>query len=101
MLEENGKLKKEWKDGITKNNKETNNLKEEIKILNKKRVKQSFSIYVIDILSEGINEQDLIENLQEKQDLQGINIRNDRMGKEGNTAVFLIGAEELAEKEIG
>ena len=49
---------------------------------------KSYSIYIIDILSERIKEHDFLEKLHEKQDLKGINIRKDRNGKEGNIAVL-------------
>ena len=49
--------------------------------------KKSYSIYVMGILSERIKEQDVLEKLHEKEDLQSLNIREDRKGKEGNIAV--------------
>ena len=76
------------------NNKNSNNVHQTVKtkesqnIIERENSKEnsakSYSIYVIDILSEGIKEQDLLEKLHEKQDLQGINIRKDRKGKGGN-----------------
>ena len=50
--------------------------------------KKSYSIYVMGILSERIKEQDVLEKLHEKEDLQSLNIREDRKGKEGNIAVL-------------
>ena len=55
----------------------------------------------MDILSERIKEQDLLEILHEKEDLQSINIRKDRKGKEGNIAVISFGTEESAQAAIG
>ena len=64
---------------------------------------KSYSIYVMDILSERIKEQDqdLLEKLHEKDNLQSINIRKDRKGKEGNIAVLSFGTEESAQAAIG
>ena len=50
--------------------------------------KKSYSMYVMGILSERIKEQDVLEKLHEKEDLQSLNIREDRKGKEGNIAVL-------------
>ena len=50
--------------------------------------KKSYSIYVMGILSERIKEQEVLEKLHEKEDLQSLNIRKDRKGKEGNIAVL-------------
>ena len=50
--------------------------------------KKSYSIYVMGILSERIKEQDVLEKLHEKEDLQSLNIREDRKGKEGNITVL-------------
>ena len=61
---------------------------------------KSYSIYFMEILSERIKEQDLLEKLHEKVDLQGINIRKDRKGKEGNIAVLSFGTEESAQAAI-
>ena len=93
------------------NNKKSNNChptvetKESQYIIYKENSKenstQSYSIYLIDILSERIKEQDLLEKLHEKQDLQDINIRKDRNGKEGNIVVILTGTEESAQAAIG
>ena len=52
-------------------------------------------------MSERIKEQDLLEKLHEKEDLQGINIRKDRKGKEGSIAVLSFGTEEPAQAAIG
>ena len=62
---------------------------------------KSYSIYVMDILSERIKEQDLLEKWHEKDNLQSINIRKDRKGKEGNIAVLSFGTEESAQAAIG
>ena len=76
------------------NNKNSNNVHQTVKtkesqnIIERENSKEngakSYSIYAIDILSEGIKQQDLLEKLHEKQDLQGINIRKDRKGKGRN-----------------
>ena len=52
-------------------------------------------------MSERIKEQELLEKLHEKEDLQGINIRKDRKGKEGSIAVLSFGTEEPAQAAIG
>ena len=59
---------------------------------------KSYNIYVMDILSERIKEQDLLEKLHEKDNLQSINIRKDRKGK---IAVLSFGTEESAQAAIG
>ena len=93
------------------NNKKRNNghqtvkAKESKNIIGRENSKEnsakSYNIYVIDILSERIKEQDLLEKLHEKEDLQGINIRKDRKRKEGNIAVLSFGTEESAQAAIG
>ena len=50
--------------------------------------KKSYSIYVMGILSERIKEQEVLKKLHEKEDLQSLNIRKDRKGKEGNIAAL-------------
>ena len=59
-----------------------------------------YSIYVTDILSERIKEQDVLEKLLEKEALQGINIRKDRKGKEGKIPGLSFGTEESAQTAI-
>ena len=93
------------------NNKKSNNghqtvkAKESQNIIERENSKEnsakSYNIYVIDILLERIKEQDLLEKLHEKEDLQGINISKDRKGKEGNIAVLSFGTEESAQAAIG
>ena len=61
---------------------------------------KSFSIYVFDILSEIINEWDLLENLHNKQDLQDINIKKDNKEKEGNIRLVSFGTEKPTETTI-
>ena len=55
----------------------------------------------MDTLSERIKEQDLLEKLHRKEDLQGIKIKKDRKRKEGNIAVLSFGTEESAQVAIG
>ena len=62
---------------------------------------KSYSIYVMDILSERIKEQDLLEILHEKEDLQSIKIRKGRKEKERNIAVLSFGTEKSAQTAIG
>ena len=87
------------------NGHETVKTKESQNIIERENSKEnnakSYNIYVIDILSERIRAQDLLEKLHEKQDLQGINIRKDRKGKEGNIGKLSFGTEESAQAAIG
>ena len=55
----------------------------------------------MDTLSERIKEQDLLEKLHGKEDLQGIKIKKDRKRKEGNIAVLSFGTEESAQVATG
>ena len=62
---------------------------------------KNYSIYVMDILSEGIKEQDLLEKLHGKEDLRSMKIRKDRKGKEGNIAVLSFGTEKSVQAATG
>ena len=55
----------------------------------------------MDILPKRIQEQDLLEKLHKKEDLQSIKIRKDRKGKQGNIAVLSFGTEKSVQAAIG
>ena len=55
----------------------------------------------MDILPKRIKEQDLLEKLHKKEDLQSIKIRKDRKGKQGNIAVLSFGTEKSVQAAIG
>ena len=62
---------------------------------------KNYSIYVIDILSQRIKEQDLLEKFHGKEDLQGIKIRKNRKGTEGNITVLSSKTKESVQAATG